>query len=104
MSWRAPGSGGEIHTNRPMGSAMTCTLSRGEDLAIELANAAGFVDYVQVADVPGRGEPGSGGLDWTDRLAVLRVSGYDGPIGLEYVPTIESGASVRHIRSVAQTV
>jgi hypothetical protein len=27
MSCRAPGSTGEIHTNRPAGSAMTCTFS-----------------------------------------------------------------------------
>jgi hypothetical protein len=27
MSCRTPGSGGEIHTNLPMGSAMTCTFS-----------------------------------------------------------------------------
>jgi hydroxypyruvate isomerase len=69
-----------------------------------LANAAGVVDYVQVADVPGRGEPGSGDVDWADRLAVLRASGYRGPLGLEYFPTIESVASLAHIRSVAATV
>ena len=77
------------------------SITEGEDPAAELANAAGLVDYVQIADVPGRGEPGSGGIDWADRLAVLRASGYDGPIGLEYFPTVESAASVAHIRSVA---
>jgi hydroxypyruvate isomerase len=79
------------------------SITEGEDPATELANASGLVHYVQVADVPGRGEPGSGGVDWTDRLAVLRRSGYDGPIGLEYYPTVESVASVAHIRSVAAT-
>jgi hydroxypyruvate isomerase len=77
------------------------SITEGEDPAAELANAAGLVDYVQIADVPGRGEPGSGELNWADRLAVLRASGYDGPIGLEYFPTVESVASVAHIRSVA---
>jgi hydroxypyruvate isomerase len=77
--------------------------TEGEDPATELANAAGLVDYVQIADVPGRGEPGSGKLDWADRFAVLRASGYDGPIGLEYFPTVESAASLRHIQAVAQT-
>lgn len=77
------------------------SITEGEDPAMELANAAGLVDYVQVADVPGRGEPGSGEVDWTDRLAVLRAAGYDGPVGLEYFPTIESVASAAHIRSVA---
>ena len=79
------------------------SITEGEDPATELANAAGLVEYVQIADVPGRGEPGSGEVDWTDRLAVLRAFGYDGPIGLEYFPTVESVASVAHIRSVAVT-
>lgn len=77
------------------------SVTEGEDPATELANAAGLVGYVQIADVPGRGEPGSGSLDWTARLSALRSSGYDGPIGLEYFPTIESVASVAHIRSIA---
>jgi hydroxypyruvate isomerase len=77
------------------------SVTQGEDPATELANAAGFVKYVQIADVPGRGEPGSGGLDWAAQLAVVRASGYDGPIGLEYFPTVPSEQSVQHIRSVA---
>ena len=79
------------------------SVTEGEDPATELANAAGLVGYVQIADVPGRGEPGTGGLDWTVQLSALRASGYDGPIGLEYFPTMESVASVAHIRSIAAT-
>uniref|UniRef100_UPI002B414535 TIM barrel protein n=1 Tax=Pseudomonas aeruginosa TaxID=287 RepID=UPI002B414535 len=52
---------------------------------------------VQLADAPGRGEPGTGDLDWAERFRLLRASGYDGPIGLEYYPTTESAASVAHI-------
>jgi hydroxypyruvate isomerase len=77
------------------------SVTEGEDPARELENAAGFVDYVQIADAPGRGEPGSGGLDWAAQLAIVRACGYDGPIGLEYFPTVESAASVAYIRSVA---
>jgi hydroxypyruvate isomerase len=77
------------------------SIAQGEDPATELANAAGLVKYVQLADVPGRGEPGSGTVDWPAQLAVLRASGYDGPIGLEYFPTVESAKSVEYIRSVA---
>ena len=79
------------------------SITEGEDPATELANAAGLVDYVQIADAPGRGEPGSGSVDWAERLAVLRASGYAGPIGLEYFPTVESAASAAHIRSIAAT-
>jgi hydroxypyruvate isomerase len=77
------------------------SIAQGEDPATELANAAGFVKYVQLADVPGRGEPGNGAVDWPAQLRVLRASGYDGPIGLEYFPTVETTASVEYIRSVA---
>jgi hydroxypyruvate isomerase len=73
----------------------------GEDMAGELANAGDLVKYVQLADTPGRGEPGSGSLDWPSTLDILRASGYDGPIGLEYYPTHESAASVALIRELA---
>ncbi|GAA4344788.1 TIM barrel protein [Microbacterium rhizosphaerae] len=73
----------------------------GEDMRAELANAGDLIVYVQLADAPGRGEPGSGDLDWAERLGILRSSGYDGPIGLEYYPTQESAASVVLIRELA---
>jgi hydroxypyruvate isomerase len=79
------------------------SITEGEDPAAELANAADLVHYVQVADVPGRGEPGSGECDWPALLSVLRDSGYNGPIGLEYYPTVKSEASVASIRSIAAT-
>ena len=51
----------------------------GEDVAAELANAGDILKYVQIADHPGRGEPGTGAIDWAARLADLRAAGYDGP-------------------------
>ncbi len=75
-----------------------------EDPATELANAAGTVQYVQVADAPGRGEPGSGAIDWPAALAVLRASGYGGPIGLEFFPTVSSQDAVTLIRSAAADI
>jgi len=74
----------------------------GEDVEAELANAGELVRYVQIADAPGRGEPGSGAVDWPAALATLRSAGYDGPIGLEYYPTTESAASTAFIRGVAE--
>ena len=74
-----------------------------EDPATELAGAGELVKYVQIADAPGRGEPGSGAIDWPAALGILRQSGYDGPIGLEYYPTQESAASVALIRELAAT-
>jgi hydroxypyruvate isomerase len=78
------------------------SVTESEDTAAELAAAGDLVNYVQIADAPGRGQPGSGGIDWPASLAVLRAAGYAGPIGLEYYPTVESGESLRLIRSVAE--
>jgi hydroxypyruvate isomerase len=77
------------------------SVTEGEDPATELANAADVLDYVQIADSPGRAQPGSGAIDWPSSLAVLRAAGYAGPIGLEYFPTVESGESLQQIKSVA---
>jgi len=46
-----------------------------------------LVGHVQVADHPGRGEPGSGALDWAARVSALRDVGYAGSVGLEYRPS-----------------
>jgi hydroxypyruvate isomerase len=77
------------------------SIVNGEDPATELANAHGLVDYVGIADAPGRGEPGSGTIDWPGFLSVLRGSGYAGPIGLEVFPTGPSAEALRYIRSLA---
>lgn len=54
------------------------------DVPGAVARARDRIGHVQVADVPGRHEPGSGALDWEAIGAALE--GYDGAIGLEYVP------------------
>jgi hydroxypyruvate isomerase len=53
----------------------------------EIRRAGRSIGHVQVADVPGRHEPGTGGLDWIAILDALRQVGYEGHIGLEYRPT-----------------
>ena len=77
------------------------SVTEGEDPATELATAGELIGYVQFADVVGRGEPGSGTIDWPAALKTLDAAGYVGPIGLEYIPTQATAESVRYIRSVA---
>ncbi|RRO13261.1 hydroxypyruvate isomerase [Saccharopolyspora rhizosphaerae] len=48
------------------------------------------IGHVQIADSPGRGEPGTGRIDFVHYFAKLDEVGYTGHIGLEYKP---SGAS-----------
>jgi hydroxypyruvate isomerase len=61
--------------------------------------------HVQIADSPGRGQPGTGELDWEALLDRLAASGYRGHVGLEYKPVGPSADSVdwlpRHLRSTA---
>jgi hydroxypyruvate isomerase len=59
------------------------------DVCGPLAQAAGRVAHVQVADVPGRGRPGSGDIDFGRFFAELEGSGYDGWVGLEYLPSTD---------------
>jgi hydroxypyruvate isomerase len=58
----------------------------GEDLAALITNHADRFGHVQIADVPGRGQPGTGELDYPSLLRQLADSPYEGPVGLEYKP------------------
>jgi hydroxypyruvate isomerase len=53
-------------------------------------NFVGHVDeigHVQIADVPGRHEPGTGEINYPFILQVIASAGYQGFVGLEYKPS-----------------
>ncbi|MFJ9796917.1 TIM barrel protein [Streptomyces sp. NPDC101145] len=58
----------------------------GEDLEAVIDAYAAKTGHVQIADNPGRGAPGTGGLDLSALLLRLNERGYDGWVGLEYKP------------------
>ena len=62
----------------------------GDDVDAAIDRAAGRIGHVQIADAPGRHEPGTGKLDINHYLQGIAATGYDGWVGLEYKP---SGAS-----------
>ncbi|MFD3686951.1 hydroxypyruvate isomerase family protein [Nocardiopsis sp. NPDC058631] len=67
-------------------------VNRDDLFAVVRDHAAEF-GHVQIADSPGRGEPGTGRLPFDDLLRALQDGGYDGLVGLEYKPTVPSAKS-----------
>lgn len=65
----------------------------GEDLSALITEHAGRFGHVQIADVPGRGQPGTGELDYPSLLRQLADSPYEGLVGLEYKPVGPSAES-----------
>jgi hydroxypyruvate isomerase len=59
----------------------------GDDLDQAIATYGDRVAHVQIADAPGRHEPGTGTLDLDRYLGALAAAGYGGWVGLEYVPS-----------------
>jgi hydroxypyruvate isomerase len=59
----------------------------GDDVGLALDTYADRIGHVQIADAPGRGEPGTGTLDVPGYLDQLAKNGYRGYIGLEYKAT-----------------
>jgi hydroxypyruvate isomerase len=59
----------------------------GDDLDDAIKRYGARVAHVQIADAPGRGEPGTGDLDLDRYLQALDDQGYRGWVGLEYKPS-----------------
>ena len=59
------------------------------NLEVTLRRHIGQIGHVQVADSPGRGEPGTGEIHYPYLFGVLQELGYSGYVGLEYNPTTE---------------
>jgi len=79
----------------------------GDDVDRVIADHVGRVAHVQIADAPGRNEPGTGDLPLDRQLAALEAGGYAGWVGLEYKPSTTSADSFgwlpRERRSAAAT-
>jgi hydroxypyruvate isomerase len=65
----------------------------GEDLPEVLSRYRDQIAHVQVADMPGRGAPGTGALDFEPLLKRFAAQGYAGSVGLEYLPSDPADSS-----------
>lgn len=61
--------------------------SNGEDLLACIDTYGSRIGHVQLADSPGRHEPGTGAIDFTAVLGALSAQGYAGVVAAEYRPT-----------------
>ncbi len=72
--------------------------NNGDDIDAALVEYSDRIAHVQIADYPGRGEPGTGTLDLQRYLSTIEASGYSGYVGLEYIPTTTTIDSLRWLR------
>lgn len=66
----------------------------GADLQAVWRDHAPIVLHTQVADAPGRHEPGTGKIDYPAVLSRLAASGYSGYVGCEYRPATTTEESL----------
>lgn len=71
----------------------------GEDLLKILKDSISRIGHVQIADQPGRHQPGTGMIDYQALFAELTKAGYSKEIALEYVPDPETEASLEWVNN-----
>ncbi|MFI6833660.1 hydroxypyruvate isomerase family protein [Kribbella sp. NPDC050241] len=70
----------------------------GDDVTTAISAYADRIAHVQLADAPGRNEPGTGKIPVGQHLAELAAAGYAGWIALEYKPAGRTAESFDWIR------
>lgn len=85
----------------------------GDDVTAAIRHYCNRIGHVQIADAPGRGEPGTGALPLYAHLQRLAELGYTGYVGLEYkatrpdtfdwLPPDQRGISTESARPQAET-
>ena len=70
------------------------------DLLRSLTRLLPHIGHIQIADNPGRHEPGSGEINYSFLLPQLDALGYDGWVGCEYQPSTTTQASLGWAREL----
>lgn len=60
------------------------------------------VKHIQVADVPGRHEPGTGELNYPNIFKALQAMGYSGYVSYEYIPATTTENAINLVRKLEQ--
>jgi hydroxypyruvate isomerase len=74
--------------------------NNGENLADSIRRFAPEIGHVQLADAPGRHEPGTGTIDFADLIKRLDDSGYRGAIAAEYRPAAATADGLAWVSEV----
>jgi len=56
------------------------------DLIRTITNNLDYIKHIQLADNPGRHEPGTGEINYSSIFSALQKVGYSGYVGCEYIP------------------
>ena len=72
------------------------------ELAATMKRHLGMIKHVQLADNPGRNEPGTGEINYRFLLRWLDEIGYDGWVGCEYKPKTNTQAGLAWIADHAR--
>lgn len=64
------------------------------ELINTITSLVGRIGHMQLADNPGRHEPGTGEINFTNLFKAIDQAGYDGWIGCEYIPAAGTEAGL----------
>lgn len=60
--------------------------NNGVDVVSSVTELAPHIGHIQIADSPGRGQPGTGAIDFAGFFSAVDAMGYEGLVGCEYRP------------------
>lgn len=69
------------------------------DLTPTIQNNLGIIEHFQIADTPGRNEPGTGEISYPFLFDMIDNTGYKGWVGCEYKPSESTNASLGWAKS-----
>ncbi len=67
----------------------------GEDIFEIMKNDSHAISHIQIADHPGRHQPGTGEIEMVKFLKMIEESEYKGYVSLEYIPTPDTISSLK---------
>lgn len=70
------------------------------NLITTLQNNLHNIGHIQVADVPGRHEPGTGEINFPNLFKAIDAMGYSEPISLEYVPAADTLSGLAQVKPI----